>query len=79
MSLLKADINATIKLLKSLWTEAKVASEAGRWQEAESAYLQILKQEPNNKIANCALGWVYYKWNKLLLEKGGDGGTSCSS
>lgn len=71
MSLQKADINATIKLLKSLWTEAKVASEAGRWQEAESAYLQILKQEPNNKIANCALGWVYYKWNKLLLEKGG--------
>lgn len=63
-----SDLNS--KSLKELWSDAKDASKSERWAEAEFAYLKILRADPSNKYANGGLGWVYYKWNKVLLAKG---------
>ena len=56
--------------LRVLWTQAKKASKEESWAEAEKVYRQILKEIPNNVYATRGLGWVYYKWNKVLLEQG---------
>ena len=65
-----AKVETQTSSLKHLWSYAKAAYKNERWQEAESAYRQILSENPDNEYANAGLGWVYFKWNKALLAKG---------
>lgn len=65
-----ATVETQTSSLKHLWANAKAAYKNERWQEAESAYRQILLENPDNEYANAGLGWVYFKWNKALLAKG---------